>query len=118
MKNTKKELSRIIRAFGFSIKGLKYCYKSEAAFRQEVLLTALLVPLVFLLTNSTHDRVFLLIPVFILLIVELINSAIEAVVDSTEKNYNKLAGAAKDMGSASVLLSSVLLITIWLIILF
>lgn len=117
MKNEATGLKRIVSAFGFSIQGLKTCYRSEAAFRQEVWLGVILIPLAFFLTESAIDRVLLIIPVFLVLIVEILNSAIESVVDRIGDEYHVLSGAAKDMGSAAVWLSFMLIIVIWLIIL-
>ncbi|HIC40210.1 Diacylglycerol kinase [hydrothermal vent metagenome] len=117
MKNEAKGLGRIINAFKFSMQGLKSCYQSEAAFRQEVWLSVVLIPLVFWLSDSAIDRVLLITPIFIVLIVEVLNSAIESVVDRIGHEHHVLSGAAKDMGSAAVWLSLMLFIVTWLIIL-
>ena len=117
MKNEATGLKRIVSAFGFSIQGLKTCYRSEAAFRQEVWLGVILIPLAFFLTESAIDRVLLITPLFLVLIVEILNSAIESIVDRIGDEYHVLSGAAKDMGSAAVWLSFMLIIVIWLIIL-
>ncbi|CAB5494040.1 Diacylglycerol kinase (EC [Bathymodiolus thermophilus thioautotrophic gill symbiont] len=117
MKNEATGLKRIVSAFGFSMQGLKACYRSEAAFRQEVWLSVVLIPLAFFLAESAVDRVLLIMPVFLVLIVEILNSAIESVVDRIGDEYHVLSGVAKDMGSAAVWLSLMLLIAIWLIIL-
>jgi diacylglycerol kinase (ATP) len=117
MKNEAKGLGRIINAFKFSMQGLKSCYQSEAAFRQEVWLSVVLIPLVFWLSDSSTDRVLLITPIFIVLIVEVLNSAIESVVDRIGHEHHVLSGAAKDMGSAAVWLSLMLFIVTWLIIL-
>ncbi|SMN10668.1 Diacylglycerol kinase [uncultured Candidatus Thioglobus sp.] len=117
MKNEATGLKRIASAFGFSIKGLKACYQSEAAFRQEVWLSIVLIPLAIKFGNSTIEQVLLIIPIFLVLIVEILNSAIESVVDRIGDEYHILSGAAKDMGSAAVWLSLILACSVWMIIL-
>lgn len=117
MKNEAKGLSRIFVAFRFSMKGLKLCYRSEAAFRQELWLSVFLIPLALVYGESPIDKVLLISSVFLVLIVEVLNSAVESVVDRIGSEYHELSGAAKDMGSAAVWLSLVLLVITWLIIL-
>jgi diacylglycerol kinase (ATP) len=117
VKNEAVGLKRIFTAFEFSIKGLKNCYKSEAAFRQELWLALVLIPLALALGESALEKFALISVVFLVLIIEILNSAIESVVDRIGDEYNVLSGAAKDMGSAAVFLSLVLLIMTWLIIL-
>jgi diacylglycerol kinase (ATP) len=117
MKNEAKGLGRIINAFKFSMQGLKSCYQSEAAFRQEVWLSVVLIPLVFWLSDSAVDRVLLITPIFIVLIIEVLNAAIESIVDRIGHEHHVLSGVAKDMGSAAVWLSLMLFIVTWLIIL-
>ena len=117
MKNEAKGLGRIISAFKFSIKGLKSCYKSEQAFRQEVWLSVVLIPLSFWVGDSNIEILLLIIPIFIVLITELLNSAIESVVDRIGDEYHVLSGTAKDIGSAAVFCALTLLIVVWLIIL-
>lgn len=107
-------LSRIIKATSCSFKGLKAAFKHEAAFRQELLLCLALVPIA-LLTSESLTRFMALISVLILvLIVELLNSAIEATVDRISLEHHKLAGRAKDMGSAAVSLSLLTALIVWL----
>jgi len=117
MKNEAKGLSRIASAYKFSMQGLKSCYQSEAAFRQEVWLSVVLIPSVFWLSDSPIEQVLLILPIALVLIVEVLNSAIESVVDRIGSEYHALSGAAKDMGSAAVWLSLMLVIITWLIIL-
>ncbi len=117
MKNEAVGLKRIFKAFEFSIKGLKGCYQSEAAFRQEVWLASVLIPLALILGNTSLEKFALIAVVFLVLIVEMLNSAIEAAIDRIGDDYHVLSGAAKDMGSAAVWLSLVLLVMTWLIIL-
>ncbi|NYT27350.1 diacylglycerol kinase [Candidatus Thiodubiliella endoseptemdiera] len=117
MKNEATGLKRIFSAYTFSMQGLKVCYQSEAAFRQEVWLSIILIPLAFYLRDGAVERVLLIAPVFLVLIVEILNSAIESVVDRIGDEYHILSGAAKDMGSAAVWLSLMLVVAVWLIIL-
>lgn len=99
------------------MKGLKSCYRSEAAFRQEVWFSLVLIPLALILGESSVEKILLIMVVFFVLIVEVLNSAIESVVDRIGDGYHVLSGAAKDMGSAAVWLSLMLLVVTWLIIL-
>ncbi len=117
MKNEAKGLSRIASAYKFSMQGLKSCYQSEAAFRQELWLSIVLIPSVFWLSDSPIEQVLLIFPIVLVLIVEVLNSAIESVVDRVGDEYHKLSGVAKDMGSAAVGLSLMLVVITWLIIL-
>lgn len=117
MKNEAKGLSRIASAYKFSMQGLKSCYHSEAAFRQEVWLSIVLIPLVFWISDSSVEQALLIFPIVLVLIIEVLNSAIESVVDRIGDEYHVLSGAAKDMGSAAVWLSLMLVVIIWLIIL-
>jgi diacylglycerol kinase (ATP) len=82
-----------------------------------VWLSVVLIPLAFFLAESAVDRVLLITPIFLVLIVEILNSAVESVVDRIGDEYHVLSGAAKDMGSAAVWLSLMLIIMTWLIIL-
>ncbi len=110
-------IKRIFRATGFSIKGLKAAWRHEAAFRQELLLTACMLPVALLLDISTLERLLLIFTLFIVLIVELLNSAIEAVVDRVGSEIHPLSGQAKDIASAAVFLSLMLCGMTWLTIL-
>lgn len=103
--------------FFFSIAGFKATWKHEEAFRQEVLTFVLAVPLAFWLTESNVERVLLIGAVILVMIVELLNSAVEAVVDRIGVEYHELAGRAKDIGSAAVMLSIMLAIATWSLIL-
>jgi len=114
VKNTATGITRIARAVGFSWLGLRAAYRFEAAFRQEVWLAIVLLPLSFLLADTGTEWLLLVGSVFILLIVELLNSGIEAVVDRCGDDYHELSGRAKDMGAAAVLLALVLLGLTWL----
>lgn len=115
MKAQKSGLSRIIAAGIYSKEGLVSAFTGEAAFRQEVVLFLLLLPLLYLLPLSLSLKLLLLVTNTTVLIVELLNSAIEAVVDLASPEYNILAKKAKDMGSAAVLIALVLSSTLWII---
>ena len=113
MKPGKTGLRRLLDATRYSASGIRACWKNEAAFRQEVLLTAVLLPLSFLVADSIEQWLLLVAPLLVLLIVELLNSAIENVVDRIGHEFNDLSGRAKDMGSAAVLLCLVLASVSW-----
>lgn len=104
---------RITRAFGYSLAGLRAAYKKESAFRQELILTLVLMPLGVWLGRTGVERSLLIGSILLVLIVELLNSAVEATVDRGGKNWDKLAGRAKDMGSAAVLIAILLLAMTW-----
>ena len=110
-------LTRIVRAFRYSLQGFRYAWREEAAFRQEFCLAAAVVPAGLYLGRSGVERALLVWPMIQILVVELLNSALEAVVDRSGLERHPLAGMAKDMGSAAVLLSFGLLGTVWLLIL-
>ena len=113
----KTGLRRLINAFGYSISGLRAAYRLEDAFRQEILLAAMLIPAALLLPVAATGRALLLASVFLVLIVELLNSAIEAAVDRISLDNHELARVAKDIGSAAVMLSLVCMTLIWIIVL-
>lgn len=117
MKPGKTGIKRIIAAASYSLQGISYAWKNEAAFRQECCLAVFLIPLAFVVGENATQIIFLIFPVFLVLIVELINSAIEAVVDRFGDEVHILSGAAKDLGSAAVFICLVLLSIIWTIIL-
>jgi diacylglycerol kinase (ATP) len=110
-------VTRIVRAFGYSWQGFRYAWREEAAFRQEFCLAVAVVPAGLYLGRSGIERALLVWPMLQILLVELLNSALEAVVDRSGMERHPLAGMAKDMGSAAVLLSFGLLGTVWLLIL-
>jgi len=107
-------LKRIVCAAGYSLKGLAAAWRHEAAFRQELFVAVVLVPLAFWLNVSGVERLLLLLALGQVLLVELINSAIEAVVDRIGSEHHELAGRAKDLGSAAVLISLSLAAAVWL----
>lgn len=104
---------RVVRALSYSMNGLRAAYKRESAFRQELILAAVLLPLGLWLGRDPVERILLLGSVLGVLIVELLNSAVEATVDRGGKNWDKLAGRAKDMGSAAVLIALLLVGLTW-----
>lgn len=113
MKPGKTGLARVIAAAFYSLQGLKSCLKNEAAFRQEVVLFLLLLPLLIYLPVSGILKLMLLAVNMLVLIVELLNSAIESVVDMVSPEYHDLAGRAKDMGSGAVFLSLIIATVFW-----
>ena len=106
-------IRRIINATGYSWLGLKAAYKHESAFRQEVWLAVIMIPLGLYLGQDWTDKAILISSVLLVLIVELLNSGIEAVVDRVGDEPHRLSGRAKDMGSAAVLISLVIAAMIW-----
>ena len=110
-------LARICHAAGYSLAGLKAAYVGEAAFRQLLWLNLLLIPIALLLDVSRAERALLVGVVFLGLIIELLNSAIEATVDRISLELHPLSGRAKDMGSAAQLLALCLVGLVWGVIL-
>lgn len=111
-------LIRIWHALHYSLAGIKSALKHEAAFRQEALLAAVLIPLALFLPASALGKSIMVASVLLVLVVELLNSTIEATVDYVSQEVHPLAKRAKDMGSAAVLLSLLNAAIVWLIILF
>ncbi len=104
----------IIQAFQWSMKGLKATYQAEASFRMEVYLFVLLLPCAYLLADTHIDLILLIGSALLVLLIEIINSAIEAVVDLVcGDDRHELAGRAKDMGSAAVFMSQVIVVLVW-----
>ncbi len=110
-------ITRLIKAFGYSIAGFRACFKHEAAFRQELAASLLIVPAALWLGGTGVERAILLGSWMLVPIVELLNSAIEAVVDRIGPEHHKLSGEAKDAGSAAVLLAIMLAVVIWALVL-
>lgn len=108
---------QIFSAFQWSMKGLKACFKHEASFRLEVFLAVVFVPLGLWLGHGGVEKILLITFPILALACELLNSAVEAVVDLVSPEFNELAGRAKDMGSASVFLMLVMVAVTWLLIL-
>jgi diacylglycerol kinase (ATP) len=106
-------LRRLLNATRFSAMGIAAAWKHEAAFRLEIILLLLLVPAAIWLGQSNYERLLLVGVCLLVLLVELINSAIEATVDRISNEQHELAGRAKDMGSAAVLVSLVIVVLVW-----
>ena len=102
----------------YSMEGLGAAYRHEDAFRQEVLLAALLIPLALFLPVSGSGKALMIASVLLVLIVELLNSAVEATVDRVSLEHHRLAKRAKDIGSAAVMTSLANVIVVWLLVLF
>jgi diacylglycerol kinase (ATP) len=113
LKPGKTGLRRLVDATGYSWKGLSATWRGEAALRQEMLLVVVLLAASFWLAGNLLEWLALVLPLFVLLIVELLNSAIEAVVDRIGDAPHVLSGRAKDMGSAAVLISLLMIATAW-----
>ena len=106
--------TRIIKAAGYSWLGFKAAYKNEAAFRQELWLCILLLPAALYFGETLMDKAILISSLLFILIVELINSAIEAVVDRIGDEMHELSGRAKDMGSTAVFITISMVVVIWI----
>ena len=113
----KTGLRRVWRALHYSLAGLRAAYTCEDAFRQETLLAAILIPLSFFLPVAWTGRALMIASVLLVLIVELLNSAIEAAVDRVSLDRHHLAKRAKDIGSAAVLLALLNVLLVWLCVL-
>ncbi|QHM72769.1 diacylglycerol kinase [Mixta intestinalis] len=113
MANNVTGLVRIIKAAGYSWKGLRAAWQHEAAFRQEAVLALVAIIIACWLDIDAMTRVMLIGSVVLIIIVEILNSAIEAVVDRIGNEFHPLAGRAKDMGSAAVLISIILALFVW-----
>ena len=110
-------LGRLIDATRWSLAGLTAAFRHEAAFRQEALCAAVLLPLGLWLGGSGLEKALLVASVLLVLLAELLNSAIEAAVDRISSERHELAGRAKDLGSAAVMVSLVLCAAVWLLVL-
>ena len=114
MKPGNTGINRIISATGYSYKGIVHSWNNEAAFRQEVMFACIMIPTAFFIGQSAAEISLLILCVFMVLIAEIINSAIEAVVDKVSPELHPLAGAAKDCGSAAVFLALIATLIIWI----
>jgi diacylglycerol kinase (ATP) len=113
MKPGKTGIARLIDATGYSMQGLSACWRGEAAFRQEVALCLVLFPMAFFVAVNIEQWLLLVSPLFLLLIVELLNSAVEATVDRIGPERHELSGRAKDIGSAAVFICLLLIGMCW-----
>ena len=114
----KASFQRVVRATGYSMKGLKSAYILEAAFRQEVWLSFFLIPVGFYLGDGAIEKILLVGSVLLVLAMELLNSSVEAVVDRIGSEFHELSGRAKDIGSAAVFMTMIIFVLTWLLILF
>lgn len=113
----RRGLARILYATGYSWCGLKAAFRLEAAFRQELFAAAILIPAALWLGRSGVERALLVGSVLLVLVVELLNSALEAAVDRFGDEWHDLCGRAKDMGSAAVMFSLINVVAIWAVVL-
>jgi diacylglycerol kinase (ATP) len=110
-------LTRLLNAFGNSLRGFIGAFREEAAFRQELALAVIVVPAGLWFGRSGVERALLVAPMLLILIVELLNSAVEAAIDRIGTEHHELSGLAKDIGSAAVFAAFVLLGTMWVLVL-
>ena len=113
-----KGFARMLKASEYSWQGLRAAWRHEAAFREEVLLLLLLVPLGLYFGDGGVEKALLVGSALLLPLVEMLNSAIEAVVDRCGDEYHELSGRAKDMGSAAVAICIALVAVVWVLVLF
>ena len=111
-------LPRIIKATGYSWQGVCAAYRHEAAFRQEIWLCSVMIPLGLYLGDNGIEKALLVSSVILLPLVEILNSALEAVVDRIGEERHELSGRAKDMASAAVVMALVLTTVVWVLVLF
>lgn len=109
----KSGLRRILNAFGYSLSGLGEAIRNEAAFRQELLLAVVLIPVALIFGRSGSDKALLIGSVMLVLIVELMNSAVESLTDRVSLEIHPLSKKTKDLGSAAVLISLLNLAMVW-----
>ncbi len=114
----KTGLRRVWNAMFYSLEGLKAAYRHEDAFRQEFWLAVVLIPLALFLPASGPGKALMIASVLLVLIVELLNSAVEATVDRVSLEHHRLAKRAKDIGSAAVMISLLNVVVVWLLVLF
>jgi diacylglycerol kinase (ATP) len=109
----KRGLRRLVDAAGYSAAGLAAAWREEEAFRQEVVMAIVLVPLAFWLGQSGMERLLLVAAWLLVMIVEILNTAVEVTVDRISDDRHQLSGRAKDLGSAAVFLSLLLAVLVW-----
>jgi len=108
-------LRRLVNALFYSLSGLTLAFRHESAFRQEIALAAVLIPAACLLPVGAVERVLLIASVLLVLIVELLNSSVEAAIDRIGFDTHRLSKRAKDLGSAAVFLALTALVVTWLL---
>ena len=111
-------VTRLLRAAGASARGITGAFRDEAAFRQELAAAVAVIPLGLWLGQGGVEKALLVAPMLLVLVVELLNSAIEATVDRVGLEHHELSGLAKDLGSAAVLFAFLLLVVVWVLVLF
>jgi diacylglycerol kinase (ATP) len=114
----KTGLKRVWNALFYSIEGYRAAWKHEDAFRQETMLAVVLIPLAFFLADAALERALMVSSILLVLIVELVNSAIEATVDRISLDNHLLAKRAKDIGSGAVLIALINVLVVWGLVLF
>ncbi len=110
-------LRRVWNAFGYSLSGLQAAYRNEDAFRQESLLAAIMIPVALLLPVPGIDKALMIASVLMVLVVELLNSAVEAAIDRISLDDHRLSKRAKDIGSAAVLIALINVVATWALVL-
>lgn len=111
-------LEHLIKSTGYSLKGLKSAVQNETAFRHELFACCILLPLAFWFAKDKIELVLMIGSVLLVLVAELLNSAVEAVVDRIGTEHHELSGRAKDQGSAAVFVAMMIVVITWGIILF
>ena len=106
-------IRRILRATVYSLQGFSHAFRNEAAFRQELALTVVLIPVAFWLGRDIIEKAMLIAVLLFVLAVELLNSAVEATIDRLGHERHELSGAAKDLGSAAVFVSLTIVVVVW-----
>lgn len=114
----KTGLTRIWNAFGYSLAGLRAAYRHENAFRQEVILAAVLIPCALLMPVGGSGKALMAASVLLVIVVELLNSAIETAIDRISFDQHSLSKRAKDIGSAAVLIALLNVVMVWALVLF
>lgn len=118
MKVITNEIRRLNNATRISLQGFRQAWEGEAAFRFEVVLASFMLPAAFLLQIGSLERIALIGSVLLVLIVELLNSAVEAAIDRIGSELHPLSGRAKDLGSAAVFVALIFAVLVWTIVLF
>lgn len=117
MKPGKRGFKRLISAARYSFQGLAFCWNNEAAFRQEVKASIFLIPLAVWLGEGGSEKALLVSTCLLVMVVEILNTAIEAIVDRIGEEHHLLSGSAKDLGSAAVMISLILFTVVWALVL-
>jgi|TARA_B110000261_G_scaffold48508_1_gene57092 diacylglycerol kinase (ATP) len=113
-----KSFDRLSTALNNSFEGLKATFKNEEAFRREIFLALILIPVAFYTGDTTVEKILLVSSLILLIVIELINTGIEVIIDRVSLDKNELSKLAKDVGSAAVLIAFLNCFIVWLMILF